>query len=139
MEELENMKMLVKQELETQLNSFEDLEIGSDEQKKAMDAFEKSVNSYKMIIDTQNNIERSKAELELQKAKAEREEAEAKSRKKIEWTKIALDIGKAILGFGTLFILGNMEAVDYSNGEIKSKPVADQLKSVKDTMKSWIK
>ena len=49
MEDLENMKQLVKQELETQLNSFEDLEIGSDEQKKAMDEVRAQVINLSMI------------------------------------------------------------------------------------------
>jgi len=139
MEELENMKMLVKQELETQLNSFEDLEIGSDEQKKAMEAFQKGVNSLQMLVDADANAERVKAEIELQKAKAEREEKEAKSKKAIDIGRLVFDGLKALLGFALVYGLSKSEVIDYTNGDILSKPVADQRKRTMNHLFSWFK
>ncbi len=137
MDELNEKIELIGQDIKGQLSVMEKVVTGSETQEVATKSLERTVNSYAKLVETQQRIKHDEAELELQKQRLEQEAKEAKQAQIQKWVDTGLAALKAACGVGLFWILARVESIDYSNGEIASKPVATQRKAAADVVKGW--
>ena len=118
-------------ELDEQLSALPEFEIGSEEQKVAIQNLKETANVYSSLLKTQSELESSELNNNLKK------KAEIR-----EWVRVARDVligvGSIVFGYLTIKQIGLMEAIDDANGVIPSLPIRSQRQLIRSLGKDWL-
>jgi len=137
MDELNDKIEMVGKEIEGQLAYMDKIIMGSEGQDTATKSLERTVNAYSQLLKAKQDLEKVQADIEAQKKKTEREQEESDSRKIQEWTRIVVDIFKAVLAVSLFWLFGVKESIDEANGNIPSRSMVSFLRNCYDGVKKW--
>lgn len=118
-------------EMEEQIEMLPKVEVGSDEETKAVRAAQVKTDIYCKLVETYDTVERSEAEIQ-----------ERKNSNNREWVKTIFEIGLKVATIGAGIIamrtIGIQSAIDEANGDLPSRAMREQTSFVNRIIGDWI-